>query len=320
MPKSKPSPAKNSHNRSHTARAAAQRQASAPPKPSVKAWIGAARLRTLPLAIAPVALGTGAASLQGHVDTLLAVLCLAVSVLLQIGVNFANDYSDGARGTDDVRVGPARLTASRAVTAKTVLIVALSFFGLAAIAGLGIVVLTGIYWLLAVGAVAIVAAWFYTGGRHPYGYAGLGEIFVFIFFGLVATVGTMYVLVTTVSLEAILCGVAIGFIACAVLMANNIRDIAQDRLVGKKTLAVKVGDRAARILYVVFMVVPYIVLGLLTLLYPIAPLVFFTLLIAVPAALIVLTGKTAREFILALQLTSMVGLLYGLGVAAALAF
>ena len=286
----------------------------------MKGWIGAARLRTLPLAVAPVALGAGAASLQGHVDPLLAWLCLAVAVLLQIGVNFANDYSDGVRGTDDVRVGPARLTASRAVAAKTVLIVALSFFGLAAISGLAIVIITGTYWLLIVGASAIVSAWFYTGGKHPYGYAGLGELFVFTFFGLVATVGTMYVLVSTVSLEVVLCGAAIGFIACAVLMANNIRDIAQDRLVGKKTLAVKVGDRAARILYVVFMAVPYIVLGLLTLLYPIAPLVFFTLLIAVPAAIIVLTGKSAREFILALQLTSMVGLLYGLGVAAALAF
>lgn len=320
MPKSKPSPSKNSSNRSHTARAAKLRQASAPPKPTVKGWIGAARLRTLPLAIAPVALGTGAATLQGIVDPLLAWLCLAVSVLLQIGVNFANDYSDGVRGTDDVRVGPARLTASRAVKAKTVLIVALSFFGLAALAGIAIVVITGIYWLLAVGAAAIVAAWFYTGGKRPYGYAGLGEVFVFLFFGLVATVGTMYVLVSTVSLEVLICGVAIGFIACAVLMANNIRDIAQDRIVGKKTLAVKVGDRAARILYVVFMVVPYIVLGLLTLLYPKAPLVFFTLLITVPAVLIVLTGKSAREFILALQLTSIVGLLYGLGVAAALAF
>ena len=320
MPKSKPSPSKNAQNRAQSARSAKSRPTAAPPKPTVRGWIGAARLRTLPLAVAPVALGTGAATLQGQVEPLLAWLCLAVAVLLQIGVNFANDYSDGVRGTDDVRVGPARLTASRAVKAKTVLIVALSFFGLAAVAGLAIVVITGIYWLLIVGAAAIVAAWFYTGGKHPYGYAGLGEIFVFIFFGLVATVGTMYVLVSTVSLEALLCGAAIGFIACAVLMANNIRDIAQDKLVGKKTLAVKVGDRAARILYVVFMAVPYIVLGLLTLLYPIAPLVFFTLLIAVPAALIVLTGKTAREFILALQLTSMVGLLYGLGVAAALAF
>jgi 1,4-dihydroxy-2-naphthoate octaprenyltransferase len=287
---------------------------------TVGTWIGGARLRTLPLSIAPVVLGTGAATLPGHVDWVKVALCLAVSVFLQIGVNYANDYSDGIRGTDDFRVGPSRLTGSGAVRPRLVLTVALVFFGLAALAGLAIVIITGIYWLLAVGAAAIVAAWFYTGGKRPYGYAGLGELFVFVFFGLVATLGTMYVLVFQITVESILCAIAIGFIACAVLMANNIRDIAQDRISGKKTLAVLVGSTVARILYLVFMLVPYAVLVFFSLLFPLAPLVFFTALIAAPAAVIVLTGRTPREFITALQLTSLVALLYALGLAAALAF
>jgi 1,4-dihydroxy-2-naphthoate octaprenyltransferase len=244
----------------------------------------------------------------------LVVLCLAVALFLQIGVNYANDYSDGIRGTDAYRVGPARLTGSGAVRPKLVLTVALVFFGLAAVAGIAIVIITQIWWLLAVGAVAIVAAWFYTGGKRPYGYAGLGELFVFVFFGLVATLGTMWVLVRDITLEGILAAVAIGFISCAVLMVNNIRDIAQDRIAKKKTLAVRVGDRAARILYCVFMLIPFLVLGFLSQLFPLVILVFFTLLIAIPACVIVLTAKTPKELILALQLTSLTGL------AAAIAF
>jgi 1,4-dihydroxy-2-naphthoate octaprenyltransferase len=165
-----------------------------------------------------------------------------------------------------------------------------------------------------------VAGWFYTGGKRPYGYAGFGELFVFVFFGLVATLGTMWVLVRDVSLEGLLAAIAIGFISCAVLMANNIRDIPQDRIAKKKTLAVRVGDRPARILYCVFMLIPFLVVGFLTLLFPLVVLVFFALLIAIPAALIVLTAKTPKELILALQLTSLTGLVYGLGLAAAIAF
>jgi 1,4-dihydroxy-2-naphthoate octaprenyltransferase len=201
-----------------------------------------------------------------------------------------------------------------------VLTVALVFFGLAAAAGIAIVIITQIWWLLAVGAVAIVAAWFYTGGERPYGYSGLGELFVFVFFGLVATLGTMWVLVREITFEGVLAAVAIGFISCAVLMANNIRDIPQDRVAGKKTLAVRVGNLPARILYCVFMLVPYLVLGFLALVFPKSLLVFFTLLLALPAALIVVTAKTPKELILALQLTSFTGLFYGLGLAAALAF
>src|SRR5690606_29311447 len=157
-------------------------------------WVGAARLRTLPLAVAPVVIGTGAAQLvDRELHWVIALACLAVAVLLQIGVNFANDYSDGIRGTDAERVGPARLTASGRVKARTVLYVALAFFALAALAGLAIVIRTQQWWMLAVGAACIVAAWFYTGGKRPYGYYGLGEVFVFVFFGLVATLGTTWV-------------------------------------------------------------------------------------------------------------------------------
>ena len=328
MPTSKKSPRKKQPNRNarlvrssgHPAgpRVTTQR----PSKVTAGDWIAGARLRTLPLAIAPVALGTGAATIPGsvHGNWPLVVLCLAVALFLQIGVNYANDYSDGIRGTDAYRLGPARLTGSGAVRPKLVLTVALVFFGLAGLAGLAIVVITQLWWLLAVGAVAIVAAWFYTGGKRPYGYSGLGELFVFVFFGLVATLGTMYVLVQEVTFEGFLAAVAIGFISCAVLMVNNIRDIPQDRIAGKKTLAVRVGDRAARILFCVFMLVPYLVLAFLSLLFPLGILVFFTLLIAIPASLIVVTAKTPKELILALQLTSLTGLLYGLGLAAALAF
>src|ERR1700712_631836 len=220
-------------------------------------WIAGARIRTLPLAVAPVALGVGASTLitgdgvvggmarLGTVDWGLALLCLAVALFLQIGVNYSNDYSDGVRGTDEFRVGPPRLTGSGVANPKRVLAVALVFFALGAAAGVAILLLTEHWWLLIPGAIAIAPAYVYTGGKRPYGYYGLGELFVFIFFGLVATVGTTYILSNTFNFESVLAGAAAGFIACAVLMANNIRDIAQDKVARKRTLAVLVGHRAA---------------------------------------------------------------------------
>jgi 1,4-dihydroxy-2-naphthoate octaprenyltransferase len=249
-----------------------------------------------------------------------ALLALAVAVFLQIGVNYANDYSDGVRGTDRYRVGPSRLTGSGAAKPRTVRAVAFAFFALGGLGGLALVVLTHYWWLLAVGAVAILAAYFYTGGKRPYGYYGLGEVFVFVFFGIVATAGTTYTQVGTVNPESWLAGAAIGLFACAVLMVNNIRDIEQDRLAKKRTLAVLVGDRAARVLFAVFALLPFVILGLFTVLYPNAPYVYFVLLPTIPAVIITLTGKTPREFILALQLTSLAALLFGLGLGAALAF
>ncbi len=290
------------------------------PRSAVGAWIAGARLRTLPLGIAPVALGTGAAMVMTDISKWLLLLCLLVAVFLQIGVNYANDYSDGVRGTDDVRVGPPRLTGSGFVPAKRVLAVALVFFGLAAASGLAITIITGHWWLIAVGAAAIAAGWFYTGGTHPYGYYALGELFVFVFFGIVATAGTTFILAGEVNFESWAGGVAMGAIACAVLMSNNIRDIDQDRLVKKRTLAVLIGRTASRIVYVFWLLVAYAILAFFALLYPKALLVFFTLLLTLPAIVIMLTGKTPREFITVLQLTSLFGLLYGIGLGLSFAF
>lgn len=274
-------------------------------------WIGAARLRTLPLAVAPVLIGTGAARLVDPAfHWVLALLCLAVSVSLQIGVNFANDYSDGIRGTDDHRVGPARLTASRRVAPRTVLTVALVFFALSGLAGVAIVVRTQHWWMLAVGAACIVAAWFYTGGKRPYGYHGLGEVFVFVFFGLVATVGTTFVQVGVVPDEAWLTGAAAGLLACAVLLANNLRDIDQDRLVGKRTLTVRIGKRATQVLFTLFVLAPFVLLGLLAFLYPIAWIGLLAILPALAATVIVWSYREPRELVVALALTSLTSLAY----------
>ena len=289
-------------------------------------WVAGARLQTLPLAVAPVALGAATAYVLPHDDLgpgwhwVRALLCLAVALGLQIGVNFANDYSDGIRGTDKYRVGPKRLTASGAAKPRTVLIVAFVFFGLAALAGLAIVVRTQQWWLIAVGAVAIAAAWFYTGGKRPYGYAGLGEVFAFLFFGLVATAGTTFVLAGTVTIESWVAGVAIGLIACAVLMVNNIRDREQDKLAGKRTLAVKLGDLPSRIVYGILVLAPFVILVFFVLFYQNAYLVYFALLAAIPAVGITISAKTPAELIVALRLTTLVALLYGLGLGWAIAF
>lgn len=283
-------------------------------------WIAGARLRTLSLAISPVALGTAIAYVTQGYNLALALLCLGVAVFLQIGVNFANDYSDGVRGTDAQRVGPSRLTGSGAARPRTVLTVALVFFGLGAAAGIAIVVLTGIWWLLAVGAVAIVAAWFYTGGKLPYGYLGLGELVAFIFFGLVATIGTTFVQIQQVPFEAWLAGSLAGLFAAAIMLVNNIRDREQDARVGKKTLAVRIGNLPARILFVVMLLGAYGFIVPFALIYVWAPMVFFTLLISAPVVLIVLLAKTPQELVLALKLTSLAALTTGLGLAAAIAF
>jgi len=274
-------------------------------------WIGAARLRTLPLAIAPVVIGTGAARSTGpEFHWVIALACLAVAVLLQIGVNFTNDYSDGIRGTDANRVGPARLTASGRVKPRTVLIIGLAFFALAALVGLAIVIRTQQWWMLAVGAVCIIAAWFYTGGKKPYGYFGLGEVFVFVFFGLVATLGTTWVQIFALPQQAWLGAVAAGLFACAVLLANNLRDIDQDRLVGKRTLTVLIGKRATQVLFTLFVLAPFAIAVVLALLFPIAWIAMLALLAALPALLIVWTYRKPAELVIALALTSLAALLY----------
>lgn len=293
-------------------------------KPATAAdWIAGARLRTLPLAIAPVLIGVGAAKIAegpGVWHPIRSLLCLAVAVLLQIGVNYANDYSDGVRGTDEFRVGPSRLTGSGKAEPRKVLTVALICFGLAAVAGLILVILTQYWWVLLVGAAAIAAAWFYTGGKRPYGYYGLGEVFVFVFFGLVATAGTTYMLSGMVNQESWYGGVIAGLIACAVLMVNNIRDIEPDRLARKRTLAVLLGRIASRIVFCILLLVPFVILGVLAVFYPFAWFGMFALLAALPACVITLFGRTPRELVGALQLTSITGLLVGIALGVAYAF
>jgi 1,4-dihydroxy-2-naphthoate octaprenyltransferase len=284
----------------------------------LKLWVEGARFRTLPLAIAPVAIGAGAADSVQAFDLTLSLLALAVALFLQIGVNYANDYSDGIRGTDDYRVGPLRLTGSKSVKPEAVKLAAFGFFGLAAVSGLAIVLITGMFWLIAVGLAAIVAAWFYTGGKNPYGYAGLGELAVFIFFGLVATIGTTFIQVGFIEFNAVLGGIASGLFASAVLMVNNIRDIETDKLASKKTLAVMLGKRIATGLFLVMIWVPFVILALFTLLYPATLMGFLSLLLVAPATHIVLTAKTAKELILVLKLTSFAALAYALALAAGL--
>jgi 1,4-dihydroxy-2-naphthoate octaprenyltransferase len=214
-------------------------------------WIVGARPKTLPAAIAPVLVATAYAGSNWAPSR--AISALLVSLSLQIGVNFANDYSDGIRGTDDSRIGPVRLTASGLASPKSVRSAALISFLIAALIGLTLAAATS-WWIILVGAVAINAAWGYTGGANPYGYKGLGEISVFLFFGIVATVGSYYVQVEELNLQIFIIAIPMGSLACAILAINNLRDRAQDQLVGKKTLAVRLGDSGARTLYIALLI------------------------------------------------------------------
>lgn len=212
-------------------------------------WVEGARLRTLPMALAPVIAGTAAAQSMWGSDVVRALLAFAVALLLQIGVNYANDYSDGIKGTDDDRVGPMRLVGSGAAAPRQVLAAALGCFVLAMVAGVALVALSGQWWFLVIGASAVLAAWGYTGGPWPYGYRGLGDAAVFVYFGLVAVLCTAMTQAGELNLQAWITAVATGLFACALLMANNIRDIPGDQEVGKRTLAVRLGDRWARVVF-----------------------------------------------------------------------
>ena len=291
---------------------------SAPPKTRAL-WLSGARPRTLPLAIAPVALGMASAWWAGEFSWVLSALALVVALSVQVGVNYANDYSDGIRGTDDYRVGPARLTGSGAVEPRLVLSAALLSFALTATAGLAIVLLTGQWWLLAVGAVALFAAWFYTGGKKPYGYHGLGEIVVFVFFGPVAVVGTAFIQLGSIPWETWLTGSAAGLFASAVLLVNNLRDIDQDQQAGKKTLAVALGRASTRVVLTMMLLGPYVILAFLSSLFLLAPYVYFTLLLTIPIIVIVWSAKTPKELILALQLMTLTALIFAIGLGLAIA-
>jgi len=274
-------------------------------------WIQGARPRTLPAAIAPVLIGTAAAYELQSFRLFNAILAALVALLLQIGVNYANDYSDGIRGTDEDRVGPLRLVGSGAARARDVKWAAFAAFGLAMLVGLVLVIITQAWWLILVGIGCVLSAWGYTGGKNPYGYMGLGDVFVFVFFGLVATLGTTYTQAGQVSLPAVIGAIGTGLIACALLMANNVRDIPTDTIAGKKTLAVRLGDRHARESYVLMLA---LALLLVVVLAPTKPWMLIVLLL-VPACLtpawLMVNGKR-KNLIPVLKQTGLINLGYSL--------
>jgi 1,4-dihydroxy-2-naphthoate octaprenyltransferase len=275
--------------------------------PTAASWVAGARPRTLPAAISPVLAGTGVAVYDDAAVWWKAALALVVAVALQVGVNYANDYSDGIRGTDTDRVGPMRLVGSGTVSP------------VAAVAGLVLAASTA-WWLVVVGALCVLAAWFYTGGSKPYGYLGLGEVMVFVFFGLVAVIGTAYVQTEAWDLPELYAAVGIGAIACAILVANNLRDIPTDRVAGKITLAVRLGDQGTRICYLLLLLLALVALlgvalattwwALLALMYAVP---------ALTASRVVRSGGGGPDLVPVLQLTGVAELLYGLGLLAGLA-
>lgn len=287
-------------------------------------WTAGARPRTLPAAAAPVLVGTGAAAHAAGWDpagtrTLLALLALGIAVALQIGVNYANDYSDGVRGTDLDRVGPLRLTASGLAPPQHVKYAAFAAFGVGAVLGLVLVLITGHVWLLVVGAIAIAAAWFYTGGQRPYGYRGFGEVAAFVFFGLVAVLGSTYIQLGGITWPAVAGAVGVGLLACALLMVNNLRDIPTDALVSKRTLAVRIGDRRSRQAYVAMITLPLVLAALCAFA---APWSLLVLMLTLPVGLLsvaVLAGARGIALVPVLAGTGMVelgyGVLLGLGLA-----
>jgi 1,4-dihydroxy-2-naphthoate octaprenyltransferase len=287
---------------------------------SLAQWVEGARPRTLPNAIAPVLAGWGAAATVGTLDWPQALLALAVALALVIGVNYANDYSDGIRGTDTDRVGPMRLVGSGVAAPAAVRTAALVSFATAVVAGLVLVGLAGQWWLIALGAACIAGAWFYTGGRRPYGYAGLGEFAVFLFFGPVAVLGTQYVLSGEVTLLGIATAVAVGALSAAVLVANNLRDIGTDTEVGKLTLAVRLGDARTRTLYTALLVVPFLVTLGLAVRHPAALLALVAAPLAVRPVQRVRSGTLGADLVPVLRDTGLTMLLWAAATGAALAW
>jgi 1,4-dihydroxy-2-naphthoate polyprenyltransferase len=281
-------------------------------------WVAGARPRTLPASAVPVVVGTAVAAAGGHPIWWRAAGALVVSVALQVGTNYANDYSDGVRGTDDARVGPVRLVASGLASPQAVRRAALTAFGVAALGGLALAAAAG-WWLIAVGAACIAAGWLYTGGPRPYGYAGLGELFVFVFFGLVATVGTAYVQLQRITGLAVAAAVPVGLLAVALLVVNNLRDIPGDTASGKRTLAVRVGAARARRLYVAAVLVPFVVAAGLAVSRPWTLLTLLALPLAVPPIRRVLGGQEGKDLVAVLAATARLQLVFGALLAAGIA-
>lgn len=286
--------------------------------PMLAAWVRGARPRTLPAAIVPVAVGAAAASGLGDDRWWTAGAALVVSLALQVGVNYANDYSDGIRGVDADRIGPTRLVGSGLVAPRAVRNAAFVSFGVAAMSGLLIAAAVS-WWLLLVGVVSVAAGWLYTGGPRPYGYMGLGELFVFVFFGLVATLGTQFVVAGRMTLQGVVAAVVVGLLAVALLVINNLRDIPGDSVSGKATLAVRLGDAQTRVLYMSVVVAAFIGIALVGVIDPPA----FVGLLAVPLAVDpirrVRQGEAGANLIPVLGATARVQLVAGLLLAVGLA-
>jgi 1,4-dihydroxy-2-naphthoate octaprenyltransferase len=273
-------------------------------------WLQGARPRTLPAAIVPVAVGSGVAAGYGHFSAWRALLALVVALALQVGVNYANDYSDGIRGTDEVRVGPVRLVAAGLAPPRQVRDAAIASFAVACLAGFVLAVATA-WWLIAVGAVAVAAAWTYTGGSRPYGYRGYGEVAVFAFFGVAAVVGTAYVQVRSLTWLELIASVPVGLLACALLVINNLRDIPSDTAAGKRTLAVRIGDQRTRLLYAGCALIPFAVALAMGAVRPLALLTLAALPLALPPIQTVRAGALGPALIGALGRTGRLQLAFG---------
>ena len=277
-------------------------------------WVLGARPRTLPAAIAPVVVASALAG--SDFNWFRAALALKVGVWLQIGVNYANDYSDGIKGTDENRVGPIRLVASGLASAKAVKNAAFISFAIASVSGLWLSLLTSPI-LVLIGILAIGAAWGYTGGKNPYGYRGLGEVSVFTFFGLVATMGSYYAQTEKITLLSFIVAIPMGALACAILAVNNIRDRAQDELVGKRTLAVRLGDVNARRGFVSLLVLAHV--AAVATLIPTAMLTLLVALMSYSISKLVLSGVSGKELIPVLGRTGKLQLVFAIVFALGLA-
>jgi 1,4-dihydroxy-2-naphthoate octaprenyltransferase len=286
---------------------------------SIAEWVEGARPRTLPNAVAPVIAGTGAAAWLDAAVWWKAVLALVVSLALIVGVNYANDYSDGIRGTDDVRAGPLRLVGSRLASPRAVLTAAVVSLAVGATAGLALAIVSQ-PWLIAIGAACIAGAWLYTGGSKPYGYSGLGEVAVFVFFGLVAVLGTQYTQAMRIDWVGGALAVATGALSSAVLVANNLRDIPTDKESGKITLAVRLGDARTRLLYQVLVALAFVLTLVLMLATPWCAVGFVAAPLAVRAARPVRGGLGGKDLIPVLRDTGLTMLVWSVSVALALAF
>jgi 1,4-dihydroxy-2-naphthoate octaprenyltransferase len=286
---------------------------------SINLWIQGARPKTLPAAIAPVIVGAACAQLESSTQNnwLNAVFALAVSLALQVAVNYANDYSDGIRGTDKNRVGPLRLVGSGAKKPADVKKATFLAFGVAAVFGF-VLAATTTWWLLLIGVFCFLAGWFYTGGKHPYGYLGFGEVFVFVFFGVVATMGTTFVINEQLTLVSFLASVVVGCLACALLAVNNLRDIAGDKISNKKTLAVRIGESGARKFYISLFIVAGFAVILIALSYSAALIAMLGLAVAVKPIKRVYAGATGADLIDVLVITGRVQILVAISLSVGL--